>query len=237
MRKTLTVLGLVAASLMVLTNDASAQRRGGGGGRGGYSGSAYHGGNYYHSGYNGNYHNGYYHNNAYPYVALGVGLARGFGYGYGGYYGSGYGYYPYSDYYYSDYSYPGYYAQPAYPATAYYASGTQQSYYSDPNVATINVMLPDANAQIWFDDSLTRQQGMQRTYHTPPLQAGGTYTIKARFNNGGQVVDQQRVVNVQPGQSVNVDFRGEQLVTPRPGQPAPSAQPNPVPPAKGPDRP
>jgi len=233
MRKTLTILGLAAAALVMFTNDASAQRRGGYRGGGG---SAYHSGyGAYHSGYGsqGNYHSGYYHNSAYPYIALGLNyLGRGYGYGYGypSYGNSDY----YSDYYYPTYSY---YSQPTYvyPPPTNYATDTRQSYYNDPNAATIVVMVPDANAQVWFDDTLTSQRGTQRTYTTPGLQQSGTYTIKARLNVGDRVMDQQRVVTVQPGQSVTVDFRGEQVINPRPAQPAPP--PNPVRPVQPPVQP
>ena len=211
MRKSLFIAGLVAAMLAVVTNDATAQRRSRGGSYSrGYSGYN----NYYHSGY---YHNGYYHNNNwYPYVALGVG-ALGYGLGYGGYGGYYYPSYSYGSgpYYYSDYySTPTYY----YP-TPTYATDARPSYYSDPGSASVTVLVPNADAQIWFDETLTTQRGMQRIYYTPPMQQAGTYTVKARWTMNGRPVDQTRSVRVQPGQSVTVDFRTEPVPSPRPPQP------------------
>jgi len=205
MRKAILILGLVAATCLAATNDASAQLlrgRGIGIGRGyggGYYGSGF--GNYYGSGY-GNY----------------------FGSGFGNYYGNGYynsGYYPnyysgsYPSYYGSSYygnSYsPGYYSSTPmyYSNPVVQASGTdyRQSFTTDPNVSTLTVRVPNADAQVWFDDTATMQRGMERVFHTPPLQQAGTYTIKARWTDNGRTVDQQRTVQVQPGQSTVVDFR------------------------------
>jgi len=195
MRKTLLILGLVAVSLAASANDAFAQRGGvrGGGGRGGVSvnwGSGYNGGR------------GGYYNSPYSYGNRGY-----YGYGNSGYYG-GLGYYGNRGYY----SSPGYY----YGGTPnYYYSDTvtvpppeyRQAFYSDPNSAAITVVVPTPDAQVWFDDSATAQRGMQRTFHTPSLQQGGTYTIRAVWTENGRTVDRQRQIRVQPGQSVTVDFR------------------------------
>jgi uncharacterized protein (TIGR03000 family) len=143
-------------------------------------------------------------------VSIGVGI--------GGYYGSPYyygrGYYPYS----YGYAYaPGYYYPDSVaqvPATDY-----RQSFYSDPNVATLTILVPNPDAQVWFDDAPTAQRGMERSFHTTALQQAGTYTIKARWTENGRTVNQDRRVRVQPGQSVMVDFRAspaERLPSPRP---------------------
>jgi len=232
MRRTLVILALAAVTLMAATNDASAQRggrRGGGGGRG-WSNSnnsswsvgigpgglygGYNSGGYYGSGFYGGYPNsGYYgsrYYGGYPYYSS-----------YGGYYG-GYPSYSYggSDYYpyYSGYTYstPDYtYATPTVQAPEY-----RQSAYSDPNTATLTVFVPNADAQIWVDDNPTTQRGMERTFFTPGLQQAGSYTIKARWTEGGRTINQERRVRVQPGQSARVDFRVEDVPAPRtPPQP------------------
>jgi uncharacterized protein (TIGR03000 family) len=135
------------------------------------------------------------------------------------YYGGRYYYAPYygGPYYYSyGYSAPDYY----YPPVVTQAPEIRQSLYVEPTeqVATVTVMVPNADAQVWFDNASTAQRGMQRTFHSPPLQSGTyTYTIKARWTENGQTRDQQREVQVQPGQTVTVDFRGnagETLPTP-----------------------
>jgi uncharacterized protein (TIGR03000 family) len=202
MRKTSLILGLVAATLFMAANDVCAQRGGGGrrggssygGGRGSYGSSSYYGGRGYSPYYSSGYYGGY-----------------GLGYGYGS-----------SPYYSSSYYAPQYYSTPDY---SYSNSVVQvppveirQSSYSDANSATMTVMVPNADAQIWVDDTPTAQRGMERIFHTPALQQAGVYTLKARWMEGGRAVDQQRSVRVQPGQSVMVDFRSEKLSTPRPQQ-------------------
>jgi len=194
MRKSLLILGLVAITLATSASDAFAQRRGGGGVnvgrngvswgngyRNGYYGSPYYGGGYYNSGYRG--YNGYYGGIGYN------NYNRGFYSSPSYYYGST------PNYYYSD--------TVTVPPPDY-----RQSFYTDPNSSTINVIVPTPDAQVWFDDSATSQRGMERSFHTPSLSQAGTYTIRAVWTEGGRTVDRQRQIRVQPGQSVTVDFRG-----------------------------
>jgi len=177
--------------VLAASTDAFAQRRGGGGGRGGggrggWSGSRGWGG-----------------------VSIGVGYPGfygGYGSGYGdGYYGGRYygGRYYDSGYYYpSDYTYSDAYTYPSTIQQSYYPPSNQQS-------ANVMVMLPNPTAQVWFNGAPTSQQGMQRTFFTPPLEPGNySYTVKARWMENGQQVERDRTVSVQPGQTVNVDFRG-----------------------------
>jgi len=204
MRKTFLMLGLVAVTLVMTAGDVFAQRgRGVGGGGRGYGG---------------------------------IGIGRGYGYGlggygigygnpgyYGGYYGSPY----YGNYgrYYGPYYSPNYYGGQYYPYSSGYtytpdnvytdpyvtpAPDYRQSSYVDPNAATVTVRLPNPDAQVWFDDAPTTQRGTERVFHTPGLQQVGTYTIKARWNDGTRNLDQQRTVRVEPGQSIVVDFRAPQ---------------------------
>jgi uncharacterized protein (TIGR03000 family) len=193
MRRTLLVLSLALATMTMLANDASAQSRGGRGGS--YSGRGYGGGGY-----------GY-----------------GRGYGYGGI-GIGVGVWP--GYYYSN---PGYYAA---PSNYYYSNPVvqvppaeiRQSFYSEPaasnQTVTVTVLVPTADAQVWFNGAATTQQGMQRVFSSPPLDQGFsyTYTIKGRWMENGRAVDRERQVNVQSGQSITVDLRnntGERIALPK----------------------
>jgi len=196
MRKSFVILTLVTAAMVAAAGDAYAQRRGGGyrGGRGGYNG-----GSSWSVGVGGG--------------GISVGVGNGYygnGYG-GGYYGRG-GYYRpyYSDSYY--YSTPSYYSDTVVEP----AVEVRQSGYTDPNTATVTVIVPNPDAQVWFDDAQTSQRGMERIFQTPGLQQTGAYTIRARWVDNGRTVDQQRRVQVQPGRSAVVDFRGEKLPTPRP---------------------
>jgi len=150
----------------------------------------------------------------------GVSVNVGRGY-YGGYYDNRYygGYYR-TPYYYGNryyYTNPGYYYSDF--AVQLPPTEIRQSFYSDPNVATITVIVPNPDAQVWFDDAATSQRGMERLFHTPALQQTGTYSIKARWTENGRTVYQERQVQVQPGQSVTVNFQanfGERLSSPLP---------------------
>jgi len=150
-------------------------------------------------------------------VRVGVGGRGGVAVGVGApYYGSSYyggrGFYGSPYYFGSRYNYmPAYYTTPGYYYSNYVTQApppeVRQAFYADPNVATITVLLPNADAQVWFDDTATIQRGKERSFSTPALQQGGIYTIKAGWTEDGRPVEQQRQVQVQPGQSVTVNFR------------------------------
>jgi uncharacterized protein (TIGR03000 family) len=186
------------------------------------------------------------------------GGCSGYGGGYGccggGYYGGGYRtYYGGGGYYGPSYAYmpgstmPGsYYSNGFYGSTNYYgpsvytqnqAPEIRQSYYMNPsqNFASVRVLLPNPEAEVWFDDAPTQQRGFERFYHSPPLDPSSNYryTIKARWMENGQTVNQERRVDVRPGQAAFVDFRtkqqggaGEQIDNPR-NNPNPNPNPNP----------
>jgi uncharacterized protein (TIGR03000 family) len=236
MRKTLVTIALAAASLLMVGSEVRAQfGLGLGGYRGGLFlgvGRGYYGYPYSYGGFGG-----------YPYYRGGWGYPYSYGssypyYGGVGYYGSSY-YMPYTSsvpgyystpsymsstpYYYTTpyyYSYPSSYysSYPSYyyssPSVAMQSTGYRDSSYYDPNVVHMTVYVPNPDAQVWFDDVPTMQRGTERFFHTPPLQQGGTYTIKARWTEGNRTVDQQRRLQVQPGQSSTVDFRREDVPTP-----------------------
>jgi len=189
---------------------------------------------------------------------LGYGLGNwGWGWGYpyyGGYYGGYYStpYYSVSDYYSPGstyYSSPNYYYQQftynAVPQSGYYGnvdnSTVQQQL--DPNAADFTVMVPDPNAQIWFENYQTQQRGTLREFESAPLQRGKSYTfqIHARFNKNGHMVDQVRNVPAQAGQHVTVDFNqanpnAEQLPAANRGLSDANQNQQPITPAKTPER-
>ena len=141
----------------------------------------------------------------------------------GGYYGRGSGYYG------AGYNSVPYTYEPSYYETSPIVQGpateVRQSFYNEPSasqsqrIATMVVLLPRADAKVWFDGSATSQQGMERSFYSPPLDPGSTYTytIRARWMENGQPIERERRVNAQPGRSVTVSFRGdsaENLQTP-----------------------
>jgi uncharacterized protein (TIGR03000 family) len=142
----------------------------------------------------------------------------GLGYGWGdypydgGYYGSqGYAY-SYPGYY---YGYPQYVVPPVGYADPYASAGvplapgqTQSLYRPSAGTAQLTVRLP-ANAQLWIDNFQVQQTGPERVLTTPPtLEPGQTYhyTLRAQWEENGQMVTQQRTVNIQAGANPTVDF-------------------------------
>jgi uncharacterized protein (TIGR03000 family) len=160
---------------------------------------AYYGNRSYYTGYNRPwYHRGYY----------------------GGLYGSVYlsplwGSWDYfNPGYYYDYT-PSYYpVQPDYyspPAGYYQMPGTTVSNYAPATAnysARIEVIVPDPQAQLWFNDQATAQQGTTRRFDTPALKMGSsyTYTIRAVWRGIGEMKTAERVVTVKAGSTVVVDF-------------------------------
>ena len=184
MRKTLLILSLAGMTVLAGASDAFAQRRGYSGGRG-YA----------------------------PGISIGVG-SGGYYAPYGNYGGRGYSPY-YQDYGYSFtpsyyYAAPSYYQEPAY-AMPTPTQVRQSNYLAEAAVqewANISVLVPRADAQVWFDGSATKQQGMDRLFHSPNLKPNQnfTYTVKARWTANGQAVTRERQVSVRAGQSVTVNF-------------------------------
>lgn len=146
--------------------------------------------------------------------------------GYYPYYRYGYPrYYNYSPFWYGS-PYLPYYSYYYVPPTTYYVPTPSYdvvpptSYYPAPIYgvqptapvtasAEIRVILPDAQAMVWFDGQPTTSTGSERFYHTPPLALGGShqYRIGASWRQGGHNITQERVVSVMPGQTTTVDFR------------------------------
>jgi len=194
-----------AVLMMALATGADSIDFGRRGGCSGYSG-CYGGGGY--GGCGGGYGGGY------------GGCGGGYGGGYGGC-GGGYGGGGYST---SNYG-GGYYGMPAggfYTSGGYYyAPGTivqntpnyaRDSFYMNPNTAntaSVRVLVPNANAEVWFDGNATKQTGTERIFVSPSLAPDNRYiyTVKARWNDNGQTIDRERRVEFQPGQPVTVDFR------------------------------
>jgi len=133
----------------------------------------------------------------------------GGGYGMGGYGMGGYG---------MSYNYPGNYApniSPNYNQGDYAQAPSiepRQSFYMDPNQggAIVRVVVPDPNAEIWFDGVATNQRGMDRLYQSPPFDPNGNhyYKVKAKWTDNGRPMEQERQVQIRQGQPAFVDFRG-----------------------------
>lgn len=190
MRKTFLILSLAALSLLASGTSVTAHWN---------TGYGWYGAGY-HYGYRPYYYGGY-------------------GYGYGGY-GYGYGYCP--SYYYRAYA-PYYYSYPM-PIYSYVAPVTfaaqapaatvRQSFYTSPETGTasMTVRLSDPEAQVWFENQLMTQRGLERLFYASSLTPGMryTYTVRARWTENGRTMDQQRLVDIEPGRTVTIDFRSSQ---------------------------
>ena len=202
MRRPFLILSLAALTVLAGASDAFAQRRAYYGGWGASPGTSYGIGS-----------RGYYS----PYGNYG-------GRGYSPYYQSyGTAYQVAPSYYYAA---PSYYSEPAYvvPTTQ-----IRDSYYSAPTTSVhMTVLVPSADARVWFEGNATSQQGIERVFESPSLEPGHkyTYTIKAQWLESGQAVTRERRVDVQAGKNITVDFRGatgERVPPPLPK--APNANP------------
>lgn len=212
----LAIVFLSLTGLFIATGSVEAQK--GGGGRPGGAPAGARPGGAHPGGYHpGGYHPGgsYYHG---PAVRIGVGI--GYGYGYVAPL-----YYPYSYPYYGPYSVP---RVSYYPAPTIIVQGPLASDVPTPansNVANIRVIVPDPDAQVWFDGNPTKQRGTDRLFHTPPLNAdsNNTYRIRASWIQSGKEVVQESVATVTPGQVTVVDFARpiSEEVPPPPPSPMP----------------
>jgi uncharacterized protein (TIGR03000 family) len=156
------------------------------------------------------------------YAGYGYGCYGCYGYRYGECCGGTYQ----TGYYFGAYGPANYYAyNPNYPGPTFtYGSKTapsmmaqgpmtpsRNSFYSGPGSrgAVVRVMVPNPDAEIWFDNTATKQRGTERLFESPPLDANSTYsyTIKAKWIDSGRTVERERQVQVQSGQPVMVDFR------------------------------
>jgi uncharacterized protein (TIGR03000 family) len=126
--------------------------------------------------------------------SCGYGHRPRLGWGAGIYLGSPY--YDDSPYY---NSVPGYEPLPVEPYTAPAAAQS----------ATLTILVPAPNAEVFLSGVSMDSAGEQRTFQSPPLEVGADYqyVVKARWMEGGQMVEQTRDVPVQAGQQVTVDFR------------------------------
>jgi uncharacterized protein (TIGR03000 family) len=194
---TAALLALSASPSLVSAGGGSGGYRGGYGGYGGYRGG--YGG--YRGGYDG-YRGGY--------------GGRYYGYGYGPDIGIGIGFYPYAYDYgptYINAQPPIIVASPAAIPTVPADSPTPSASERADNRARLQILVP-ADAEVWFNGDPTTTRGEQREFTTPALTEGRDfhYEIRARWTEGGRVVDQTRLVVVRANARVGVDFSRAELV-------------------------
>jgi uncharacterized protein (TIGR03000 family) len=97
-------------------------------------------------------------------------------------------------------------------ANAFYYSPDGRAFYYQPSdegmPVQVNVQVPSTDAQVWFDGTATRQQGAYRTYQSPALPEGNTYSyeVRVRWMENGNAREETRTIRFRAGQSVTVDF-------------------------------
>jgi uncharacterized protein (TIGR03000 family) len=77
-----------------------------------------------------------------------------------------------------------------------------------PRRAQVDVRLPSAGAEVWFDGVKMQLAGKTRRFFTPPLEPGSkyTYTVRARWLANGQTRQQTRNVYLRAGDVLDVAF-------------------------------
>jgi uncharacterized protein (TIGR03000 family) len=95
------------------------------------------------------------------------------------------------------------------PAVRSSAGGEEESDVRQDAAAKIELTVP-VNAEVWVDGNLTGQTGNVRSFVTPPLQPGKTfsYDLRVRWTAaGGIVVDVTRPIQVRAGRQTMVGFK------------------------------
>jgi uncharacterized protein (TIGR03000 family) len=90
---------------------------------------------------------------------------------------------------------------------------------AEPAAATVELILPDAEALVWFNGKRMTATGEVRTFTTPRLAPGRdfTYDLVVAWREGGKLVSHRRTVAVSAGGTTLVDFT--RPATAPPGQP------------------
>lgn len=84
-----------------------------------------------------------------------------------------------------------------------------------PEKARMVVTVPTAETRVTIDGVATKQDGIERLFETPLLEAGRsfTYTLEATWMDGGKEQTRKKEVEVQAGRDSRVDFRDAELIT------------------------
>jgi uncharacterized protein (TIGR03000 family) len=80
--------------------------------------------------------------------------------------------------------------------------------HADTSKARFEVLVPRADAEVWFDGVKRDETGAVRTFTTPSLTPGAkyAYTVRARWQEGNRTLTRSKDVYFKAGQLVLVDF-------------------------------
>jgi uncharacterized protein (TIGR03000 family) len=129
----------------------------------------------------------------------------------------GYSSYTYPDYggYYSSPSYGGYtYEYPNYNGGFYAGQfGTEPGFYGQANMndnrVLVRVLVPNPTATVTFEGQPTMQQGFDRLYISPVLQANQKYSYTIRvtwMDNNGRETSKEKKITFHPNEVVAANF-------------------------------
>jgi uncharacterized protein (TIGR03000 family) len=78
-------------------------------------------------------------------------------------------------------------------------------------MATVDVFVADAKAEVWFNGTKMPQMGQQRNFTTPEMEAGKQYSyeVRAKWMQNGMQYDKTRTVTVRAGEQVGITFVAE----------------------------
>lgn len=78
----------------------------------------------------------------------------------------------------------------------------------------IDLQVP-ADAQVWFGGQKTTQTGTLRSFESPPLTAGRTYTyeVRATWKEGGREVTESRRLAIRAGERLTATFPDQANLT------------------------
>jgi uncharacterized protein (TIGR03000 family) len=199
---------LTSLAVLALFQGQALAQRGGHGGHGGGVGGI-HGGHGM-----GSFHGGFNHNHVVVVGGFYGGLYAPYRYGYGSYYG-----YPYS----YGYGYgPGYLPSGGIIYSSYDRMYPPLDPYQQPLIdqtsdyASVQITVPSATAEIWFDGKKTTSQGLRRDFVTPELTPGKsfTYEVRAKWTENNQEFDQTKTLTVMAGRRTVFAFSSSELLPP-----------------------
>jgi len=85
----------------------------------------------------------------------------------------------------------------------------------------LHVRVPDSSANVWIENTLMSLQGFDRTFVSPDVTSGNTYTytVRASWMENGKEMSKEKKIDVQPGQEYTVSFEANQASQPTNNQP------------------
>lgn len=86
---------------------------------------------------------------------------------------------------------------------------------NQPLTSSVQVKVPNAEAEVWFGNTKTKQTGLVREFSTPPLEPGQKYNyqIRATWMEQGIENDYNRKVTFVAGENVVIDFTQKGITT------------------------